>query len=235
MLNGFAGYSLLDDQLSGTGLRIANAIILSIPVVGTWISSLVFDGPYPGTEILQRLFVAHILLIPAADRRAHRRAPRARHPPQAHAVPGPGEAGGQRRRPAAVADVHGQGRWAVLPGRLGAGRARRPGPDQRHLGDRPLPRRRRQLGFAARLVHGVDGGRPAPHAALGGAGLRLPDPQPVLPGGAAALDRVRDHVRLAVHPGPAGQGRTRSTTSCSGRGTIPSTRASASPRSRSSP
>ena len=66
MLNGFAGYSLLDDQLSGTGLRIANAIILSIPVVGTWISSLVFDGPYPGTEILQRLFVAHILLIPAA-------------------------------------------------------------------------------------------------------------------------------------------------------------------------
>jgi ubiquinol-cytochrome c reductase cytochrome b subunit len=65
MLNGFAGYSLLDDQLSGTGLRIANAIILSIPLVGTWVSSLVFDGPYPGTEILQRLFVAHILLIPA--------------------------------------------------------------------------------------------------------------------------------------------------------------------------
>ena len=31
MVNGFAGYSLLDDQLSGTGLRIANAIILSDP------------------------------------------------------------------------------------------------------------------------------------------------------------------------------------------------------------
>ena len=31
MINGFAGYSLLDDQLSGTGLRIANAIILSVP------------------------------------------------------------------------------------------------------------------------------------------------------------------------------------------------------------
>ncbi|HEX6785990.1 MAG TPA: cytochrome b N-terminal domain-containing protein, partial [Acidimicrobiales bacterium] len=36
MINGFAGYSLLDDQLSGTGLRIANAIILSVPLVGTW-------------------------------------------------------------------------------------------------------------------------------------------------------------------------------------------------------
>ncbi len=65
MVNGFAGYSLLDDQLSGTGLRVANAIILSIPVIGTWASSLAFGGPYPGPDMLQRLFVAHILLIPA--------------------------------------------------------------------------------------------------------------------------------------------------------------------------
>ena len=65
MINGFAGYSLLDDQLSGTGLRIANAIILSVPLVGTWVSSLLFGGPYPGPETLNRLFVAHILLIPA--------------------------------------------------------------------------------------------------------------------------------------------------------------------------
>ena len=34
IVNGFAGYSLLDDQLSGTGLRIAYSIALSIPVVG---------------------------------------------------------------------------------------------------------------------------------------------------------------------------------------------------------
>ena len=65
MINGFAGYSLLDDQLSGTGLRIANAIILSVPLIGTWVSSLLFGGPYPGPETLNRLFVAHILLIPA--------------------------------------------------------------------------------------------------------------------------------------------------------------------------
>ena len=64
MVNGFAGYSLVDDQLSGTGLRVANSIILSIPVVGTWISSLVFGGPFPGPDALQRLFIAHVLFIP---------------------------------------------------------------------------------------------------------------------------------------------------------------------------
>ncbi len=64
--NGFAGYSLLDDQLSGTGIRIADSVILSIPVAGTWISSLLFGGDFPGTEIIPRLFVIHVLLLPAA-------------------------------------------------------------------------------------------------------------------------------------------------------------------------
>jgi ubiquinol-cytochrome c reductase cytochrome b subunit len=66
IFNGFAGYSLLDDQLSGTGLRIAYSIALSIPVVGTWVTSLVFGGEFPGPDIIQRLYVIHILLIPAA-------------------------------------------------------------------------------------------------------------------------------------------------------------------------
>ena len=48
IFNGFAGYSLLDDQLSGTGLRIAYSIALSIPVAGTWIASLLFGGEFPG-------------------------------------------------------------------------------------------------------------------------------------------------------------------------------------------
>ena len=42
------GYSLLDDQLSGTGLRIAYSIALSIPLVGTWLASLFFGGEFPG-------------------------------------------------------------------------------------------------------------------------------------------------------------------------------------------
>jgi len=64
MLEGFAGYSLPDDLLSGTGLRIADAVMLSIPVVGTWVSFLLFGGEYPGTHIIERLYVIHILLIP---------------------------------------------------------------------------------------------------------------------------------------------------------------------------
>jgi ubiquinol-cytochrome c reductase cytochrome b subunit len=65
IFNGFAGYSLLDDQLSGTGLRIAYSIALSIPVVGTWITSLLFGGEFPGPDIISRLYVIHILLVPA--------------------------------------------------------------------------------------------------------------------------------------------------------------------------
>ncbi len=66
IFNGFAGYSLLDDQLSGTGLRIAYSIALSIPVIGTWVTSLLFGGEFPGPDIISRLYVIHILLIPAA-------------------------------------------------------------------------------------------------------------------------------------------------------------------------
>jgi ubiquinol-cytochrome c reductase cytochrome b subunit len=65
MVEGFAGYSLPDDLLSGTGLRIADAIMLSIPVIGTWVAFLVFGGPFPGTEILGRLYIVHVLLVPA--------------------------------------------------------------------------------------------------------------------------------------------------------------------------
>ena len=63
--NGFTGYSLLDDQLSGTGLRIAYSIVLSIPLIGTWITSLLFGGEFPGPDIIERFYVLHILLVPA--------------------------------------------------------------------------------------------------------------------------------------------------------------------------
>ncbi|MBI2704146.1 MAG: ubiquinol-cytochrome c reductase cytochrome b subunit [Actinobacteria bacterium] len=64
IVNGFAGYSLLDDQLSGTGLRIGYSVLISIPVVGTWLASLIFGGEFPGTDIIPRLFVAHVLIVP---------------------------------------------------------------------------------------------------------------------------------------------------------------------------
>ncbi len=64
-LEGFCGYGLPDDALSGTGLRIANAITLSIPVVGTWVTTSLFGGEFPGEVILDRMYIAHVLLIPA--------------------------------------------------------------------------------------------------------------------------------------------------------------------------
>jgi len=65
IFNGFTGYSMPDDLLSGTGLRIAYAVFLSIPVVGTWIAFLVFGGEFPANQIIGRLFFAHVFLVPA--------------------------------------------------------------------------------------------------------------------------------------------------------------------------
>jgi ubiquinol-cytochrome c reductase cytochrome b subunit len=61
---GLFGYSLPDDLLSGTGLRILEGVLLSIPVVGTYLSFFVFGGEFPGHLIIPRLYVIHILLIP---------------------------------------------------------------------------------------------------------------------------------------------------------------------------
>ncbi|MDC0769046.1 cytochrome bc1 complex cytochrome b subunit [Streptomyces sp. HD] len=64
LAEGFAGYSLPDDLLSGTGLRIAQGIMLSIPLVGTYVSMFAFGGEFPGEELIPRLYSLHILLIP---------------------------------------------------------------------------------------------------------------------------------------------------------------------------
>ena len=64
-LAGFTGYSIPDDALSGTGLRIASAIVLSVPVAGTWVMSSLFNGEFPGDIIISRFFILHVLLIPA--------------------------------------------------------------------------------------------------------------------------------------------------------------------------
>jgi ubiquinol-cytochrome c reductase cytochrome b subunit len=65
IVNGFLGYSLPDDLVSGTGIRIAYSIILSIPLVGTYLGFLVFGGNFPGTAIIPRFFMLHVLLVPA--------------------------------------------------------------------------------------------------------------------------------------------------------------------------
>src|SRR5690242_8665016 len=61
---GLTGYSLPDDLLSGTGLRIMSAIVLTIPVVGTWVHWALFGGEYVGELIVGRFYIVHVLLIP---------------------------------------------------------------------------------------------------------------------------------------------------------------------------
>ena len=65
MAEGFTGYSLPDDLLSGNGLQIINGIIKGVPVVGTWISYLLFGGEFPGTTLVAMFYSIHILLLPA--------------------------------------------------------------------------------------------------------------------------------------------------------------------------
>jgi ubiquinol-cytochrome c reductase cytochrome b subunit len=66
IVEGFLGYSLPDDLLSGTGIRIAHAIIQALPVVGTYLSFFAFGGAFPGEAFIPRIYVTHVLLLPGA-------------------------------------------------------------------------------------------------------------------------------------------------------------------------
>ncbi len=63
-IEGLAGYSLPDDLLSGTGLRITEGVLLSLPVVGTYLSFFLFGGEFPGDDLIPRFFTIHVLLLP---------------------------------------------------------------------------------------------------------------------------------------------------------------------------
>ncbi|MBZ4318793.1 cytochrome bc1 complex cytochrome b subunit [Streptomyces huiliensis] len=64
MFTGFTGYSLPDDLLSGTGVRFVDGAILSVPLIGTYLSMLVFGGEFPGGDFVARFYSVHILLLP---------------------------------------------------------------------------------------------------------------------------------------------------------------------------
>ncbi|NUP80864.1 MAG: cytochrome bc complex cytochrome b subunit [Nonomuraea sp.] len=63
LFESFLGVSLPADQLGMTGLRQAQGLLLSIPLVGTYVSAFVFDGGFPG-QVIPRIFVTHVLLVP---------------------------------------------------------------------------------------------------------------------------------------------------------------------------
>ena len=64
LLEGFAGYSLPDDLLSGVGVRIVAGIVEAIPIVGTYLMFFIFGGEFPGNDFISRLYTFHVLLMP---------------------------------------------------------------------------------------------------------------------------------------------------------------------------
>ena len=149
MLEGFIGYSLPDDLLSGMGLAIAYSVAMSIPIVGAPLAFLIWNGPFPGgTEFESRLYIVHVLLIPAALGGADRAAPGDGRGAPPHAVSGPRPAGVERRRLAACGRRTRSVPWAfsgvagtlVLLGGLVQINP------VRHTGLQPGPHRRTNLG-----------------------------------------------------------------------------------------
>jgi ubiquinol-cytochrome c reductase cytochrome b subunit len=64
MFTGFTGYSLPDDLLSGTGVRFMEGAVLSVPIVGTYLSFFLFGGEFPGGDFVARFYSIHVLLLP---------------------------------------------------------------------------------------------------------------------------------------------------------------------------
>jgi len=65
IFNGFLGYSLPDDLVSGTGIRISFSILESVPLVGSYLSFFLFGGNFPGNYIIPRFYIIHVLILPA--------------------------------------------------------------------------------------------------------------------------------------------------------------------------
>src|SRR5262249_11074366 len=67
LLEGYLGYSLVDDLLSGMGLAIGYSVAMSIPFVGANLAQLVWGAPFPGVPAFwSRMYIAHVLLLPVA-------------------------------------------------------------------------------------------------------------------------------------------------------------------------
>ncbi len=168
MFEGFFGYSLPDDLLSGTGLRAAfSGITMGIPVVGTWMHWALFGGDFPGDIIIPRLYALHILLIPGIILALIGAAPGAGVVPEAHPVPRPRTHRDQRRRRAGHAGVRGQVRRVLRRHSRHPGSDGRAAADQPDLGARSVQAFSGLGGQPARLLHDVDRRPDPPVAGMG--------------------------------------------------------------------
>jgi ubiquinol-cytochrome c reductase cytochrome b subunit len=65
LLEGYLGYSIVDDLLSGMGLAIGYGVAQSVPLVGGNLSLGLWGAPFPGDQAFEsRMYIAHVLLLP---------------------------------------------------------------------------------------------------------------------------------------------------------------------------
>ena len=65
LLEGYLGYSLADDLLSGMGLAIGYSVLMSVPFIGANLAQLLWGGPFPGTpQFWPRMYIAHVFVLP---------------------------------------------------------------------------------------------------------------------------------------------------------------------------
>ena len=65
LLEGYVGYSLADDLLSGMGLAIGYSVAMAIPFVGANLALLIWGGPFPGdASFWPRMYIAHVFIFP---------------------------------------------------------------------------------------------------------------------------------------------------------------------------
>ncbi len=132
IFEGYFGYSLPDDLLSGIGLRAAlSSITLGMPVIGTWLHWALFDGDFPGNHPDPAAVRDARAVVPGDHAGAHRCSPGAGLVSEAHPVPRTGSHRAQRRGRAHPAGVRGQVRCLLRDGR------RHPRADGRAAADQP--------------------------------------------------------------------------------------------------
>jgi ubiquinol-cytochrome c reductase cytochrome b subunit len=65
LLEGYLGYSIVDDLLSGMGLAIGYSVAASTPLIGGNLALAIWGAPYPGTPAFEsRMYIMHVLILP---------------------------------------------------------------------------------------------------------------------------------------------------------------------------
>lgn len=67
LLEGYLGYSMLDDLLSGMGLVIGYAVAESLPLIGGDLALGIWGAPFPGDPAFEpRMYFFHVFILPVA-------------------------------------------------------------------------------------------------------------------------------------------------------------------------